>query len=228
MNMKIKAIITGSSGMVGKGVLLECLESSLVESVLVVNRKSIGIKHDKLKEIIHSDFFDLAAIASELTGYNACFFCLGVSSVGLSEQDYHRLTYDLTLNFAKAVLSINQSMTFCYVSGAGTDSTEKGNSMWARVKGKTENALMQLPFKAAFMLRPGYIQPMKGVKSKTSLYQIIYNVFGFLYPLLKHFFPKHVTTTELLGLAMINAANRGYEKQILETKDINQLTNLNV
>ena len=225
--MKINAIITGSSGMVGKGVLLECLESSLVESVLVVNRKSIGIKHEKLKEIIHTDFFDLSAIESELTGYNACFFCLGVSSAGLSEQDYYRLTYDLTLNFAKTVLTLNENITFCYVSGAGTDSTEKGRSMWARVKGKTENALMKLPFNATFMFRPGYIQPMKGVKSKTRLYQIIYDVFGFLYPVWKRLFPKHVTTTELLGLAMIKAVSKEYDNQILENRHINQLASPN-
>jgi len=213
--------------MVGKGVLLECLESSLVESILVVNRESIDTKHDKLKEIIHSDFFDLSAVESELTGYNACFFCLGVSSAGLSEQDYHHLTYELTLNFAKTVSGFNKDMTFCYVSGAGADRTEKGRSMWARVKGKTENALLKLPFKAAFMFRPAYIQPMKGVKSKTRLYQIVYDVFGFLYPVWKVLFPKSVTTTELLGLAMINVVSKGYEHQILETRQINQLAMLN-
>ena len=213
--------------MVGKGVLLECLESPLVESVLVVNRESIDIKHDKLKEIIHSDFFGLSAIESELTGYNACFFCLGVSSAGLSEADYYRLTYELTLNFAKTVAGLNKEMTFCYVSGAGADSSEKGRSMWARVKGKTENALMKLPFKAAFMFRPAYIQPMKGVKSKTRLYQIVYDVFGFLYPVWKVLFPKSVTTTELLGLAMIKAVSQGNDDQILETRQINQLAMLN-
>jgi len=213
--------------MVGKGVLLECLESSLLESVLLVNRESIDIKHDKLKEIIHGDFFDLSAIESELAGYNACFFCLGVSSAGISEQDYYGLTYDLTLNFAKTVAGLNENMTFCYVSGAGTDRTEKGRSMWARVKGKTENALMKLPFKATFMFRPAYIQPMKGVKSKTRLYQIVYDVFGFLYPVWKVLFPKSVTTTELLGLAMIKAVSEGYDDQILETRQINQLAMLN-
>ncbi len=149
--------------MVGQGVLLECLESSRVESVLVVNRESIDIQHDKLKEIIHSDFFGLSAIESELTGYNACFFCLGVSSAGISEQDYYRLTYELTLNFAKTVSRLNRDMTFCYVSGARANSTEKGRSRWARVKGKTENALMKLPFTAAVMFRPAYIQPRKRV-----------------------------------------------------------------
>ncbi len=213
--------------MVGQGVLLECLESSHVESVLVVNRKPIDTKHDKLKEIIHSDFFDLSAVESELTGYNACFFCLGVSSAGLSEQDYHHLTYELTLNFAKTVSGFNKDMTFCYVSGAGADRTEKGRSMWARVKGKTENALITLPFKAAFMFRPAYIQPMKAVKSKTRLYQIVYDVFGFLYPLWKVLFPKSVTSTELLGLAMIKAVSEGYDHQILETRQINQLAMLN-
>jgi len=213
--------------MVGWGVLLECLESPLVESVLVINRQSIDIKHDKLKEIIHSDFFDLSAIESELTGYNACFFCLGVSSAGLSEQDYYRLTYELTLNFAKIVSVLNKDMIFCYVSGAGTDITEKGRSMWARVKGKTENALMKLPFNDTFMFRPAYIQPMKGVKSKTRLYQIVYDVFGFLYPVWKVLFPKSVTTTELLGRAMIKAVSEEYDHQILETGHINQLAKLN-
>jgi len=213
--------------MVGKGVLLECLESSIVESVLVINRKSSGIKHDKLQEIIHSDFFNLAAIERELMGYNACFFCLGVSSAGLSEHDYHRLTCDLTLNFAKAVLNLNENMTFCYVSGVGTDSTEKGRSMWARIKGKTENALLKLPSKAAFMFRPGYIQPMKGVKSKVRMYQIVYDVFGFLYPVWKRLFPKHVTSTEQLGPAMINAVSKGFDNQILETRHINKLAKLN-
>ena len=209
--------------MVGKGVLLECLESSLVDSVLVINRKSIGLNHDKLKEVIHSDFFELSAIESGLTGYNTCFFCLGVSSVGLSEQDYHRLTYELTVNFAKTALNANRNMTFCYVSGAGTDSSEKSRSLWPRVKGKTENALLALPFKNAYMFRPGYIQPMKGVKSKTRLYQIVYDIFGFLYPILKRFFPNQITSTELLGRAMISAVAKGYDNQILEMKNINQI-----
>ncbi len=209
--------------MVGKGVLLECLESPLVESVLIINRKSIDVKHEKLREIIQSDFFDLTAIETELTGYNACFFCLGVPSAGLSEQDYHRLTYDLTLNFAKTVSTLNENMTFCYVSGVGADSSEKGRVMWARVRGKTENALMQLPFKAIFVFRPAYIQPMKGVKSKTWSYQIIYDIFGFLYPMWKLLFPKHVTTTELLGRAMINSVREAPDTQILETTHINQL-----
>ena len=203
--------------------MLECLESPLVESVLVVNRKSVGLEHDKLKEITHTDFFDLSAIENELTGYNPCFFCLGVSSAGLSESDYHRLTYNLTLNFAKTVSSLNEKMTFCYVSGAGTDSSEKGRTMWARVKGKTENALLNLPFSAVFMFRPGYIQPMKGVKSKTRLYQLAYDVVGFLYPVWKRLFPNQIINTEQLGLAMINAVSRGYESNIIEIRHINHL-----
>ena len=161
--MKIKAIITGSTGMVGKGVLLECLESPHVESVLVINRHSVDLKHEKLKEIIHTDFQDLSAIEEQLTGYNTCYFCLGVSAAGMSEKDYSRITYDLTLNFAQTLLKLNPELTFCYISGAGTDSSEKGRMMWARVKGKTENALLALPFKAAYMLRPAFIQPMKDI-----------------------------------------------------------------
>jgi nucleoside-diphosphate-sugar epimerase len=154
--LKIKAIITGSTGMVGKGVLYECLESSEVESVLVINRRPLGLKHEKLKEIIHEDFFNVSPIKEELQGYNACYFCLGISSVGLSEEKYHHFTYDLTTHFASAVIELNPEMTFIYVSGTGTDSTEKGKMMWGRVKGKTENALMAMPFKALSEIRHQY------------------------------------------------------------------------
>lgn len=219
--MKIRAIITGSTGMVGKGVLLECLESPLVESVLVVNRKSVKIEHAKLKEIVHDDFFDLSEIESELTGYDTCFFCLGVSSVGLPDETYYRLTYDLTMNFAKTLLALNHELTFCYVSGAGTDSSEKGRRTWARVKGKTENALMALPFKAAYMFRPAFIQPLKGIKSKTKSYNAFYAVLKPLYPFLK-VFPRFITNTEQLGCAMIKAAANGSDNSVLESVDINR------
>ena len=161
--MKINAIITGTTGMVGEGVLYECLLHPDVESVLVINRTPCGIKHEKLKEIIHKNFLDLSSIEDQLKEYNACYFCAGISSMGKSEEQYKRITYDLTLNFANTLLRSNPDMTFCYVSGVGTDSTEKGRSMWARVKGKTENDLMKLQFKAAYMFRPGYIQPTKGL-----------------------------------------------------------------
>jgi len=219
-NMKLKVIITGSTGMVGKGVLLECLDSPEVEHVLVVNRSSVGITHPKLKEIIHKDFFDWSAIRDQLNGYTACYFCLGVSSVGMNEVDYRRMTYELTLGFAREVLALNHEMTFCYVSGAGTDSTENGRLMWARVKGKTENDLLALGFKDAYMFRPGFIQPMRGIKSKTAMYQGIYNIISPFYGLLRRL-PKYVTNTVTLGKAMIGVALKEYERKVLESMDIN-------
>ena len=178
--MKINAIITGATGMVGEGVLHECLIHADVESVLVINRKPGGVKHEKLKEIVHKDFFDLTQIENQLAGYNACYFCAGVSSMGKSEQEYKRITYDLTLNFAKTLLKLNPDLTFCYVSGVGTDSTEKGRNMWARVKGKTENDLMKLPFKDAYMFRPGYIQPTKRIEECLQSLQNIYALLSYL------------------------------------------------
>ena len=218
--MKINAILFGSTGMIGKGVLFECLENELVESVMVINRQSVQISHPKLKEVIHSDFFALTGIAGEMTGYNACFFCLGVSSAGLKENEYHKITYDLTVNVAKTLSDLNKEMTFCYISGAGTDSTEKGKTMWARVKGKTENALLSMPFKNVYMFRPAFIQPMKGIRSKTKLYNAMYAVFGPLYFVLKHF-ERFVTNTKTVGKAMILTASEGYYKNIVENKDIN-------
>ncbi len=216
--MKIKAIITGATGMVGEGVLHECLLHPNVESVLLINRKTCGVKHEKLKEIILKDFFDLSSIEEQLKGYNACYFCAGVSSVGKKEDEYKRITYDLTLNFANTLLSINSEMTFCYVSGVGTDSTEKGRSMWARVKGKTENDLLNLPFKAVYMFRPGYIQPTKGLNNTYKIYKVI----SPLYPILNLLFPKYTVTLEELGKAMINVTLFGSEKKVLECKDIIQ------
>jgi hypothetical protein len=214
--MKIKAIITGATGMVGEGVLHICLNSSDVESVLVINRKPCGIKHEKLKEIIHKDFLDLSGVEDQLSGYNACYFCAGVSSVGKKEDEYKRITYDLTMNFAKTLLKLNKEMTFCYVSGTGTDSSENGKIMWARVKGKTENDLMKLGFKDAYMFRPGYIQPIKGLKNTYKILKVI----APLYPVWKFLFPKFVITLEEVGLAMINAALKGNNKKILECVDI--------
>ena len=173
----MKVLILGSTGMVGKGVLLECLEDSDIKNILVLNRQSCNISHNKLKEIIHENFFDFSTIKEQLKGFNACFFCLGVSAAGLDEKKYSKITYDLTLGFAQIMLELNPNSIFCYVSGAGTDSSEKGRIMWARIKGKTENALLALPFKESYMFRPGYIQPLKGVKSKTGAYNVFYSIF---------------------------------------------------
>ncbi len=214
--MKINAIITGVTGMVGEGVLHECLLHPDVESVLVINRKPCGVKHEKLLEIIHKDFSDLSSIENQLSGYNACFFCAGVSSVGKKEDEYRRITYDLTLNLAKTLLKLNPDMTFCYVSGVGTDTTEKGRSMWARVKGKTENDLLKFGFKDAYMFRPGYIQPTKGLKNAYK----IYKVFVPFYPILKTLFPKYVVSLEELGKAMINVTLYESDKKVLECRDI--------
>ena len=202
--------------MVGEGVLHECLLDPQVEAVLVINRKPCGVMHPKLKEIIHQDFFDISAIESQLSGYNACFFCLGVSSVGMKEPEYYKLTYTLTLNVAQKLSELNPGMTFCYVSGAGTDSTEKGRSMWARVKGKTENDLMKLPFKRVLAFRPGYMHPTPGLKNVNKYYKYI----SWMYPFLRRIFPGGVSTLAELGQAMINAARFGYEKQVLEVRDI--------
>ena len=220
--MQIKAIITGSTGMIGKGLLLECLESPDVESVLVINRQTLGLRHKKLIEIIHKDFYDLTPVKEQLIGFNTCFFCLGVSAAGLSEKEYDKITYELTVNFAQTVLELNPAITFCYISGAGTDSTEKGGMMWARVKGKTENALLAMPFKRAYMFRPGFIQPMKGVRSRTRLYNNLYAVLKYFYPLLKRL-PGYVTSSDRLGQAMLNVVLKGGDKSILKSRDINLL-----
>ncbi|MES1220202.1 MAG: NAD-dependent epimerase/dehydratase family protein [Bacteroidota bacterium] len=213
---KIRAIVTGATGMVGEGVLHECLQHEDVEQVLVINRKPCGSSHPKLKEIIHADFFDFSSIESQLTNYNACFFCLGVSSVGMKEPEYTRLTYTLTMHVAGTLSKLNPGMTFCYISGASTDSTEKGRMMWARVKGKTENDLMKLPFNHVYNFRPGIIQPTKGLKNTLSFYKYL----GWLIPIIKLLAPNYIITLKQLGVAMINAATKGYEKQILEVKDI--------
>ena len=205
--------------MVGEGVLHECLKSPGVESVLVINRKPCGMEHEKLTEIIHPDFHDFSSIKDHLSGYNACYFCMGVSSLGMKESDYSRVTYDLTLHVANTLVKINPKMIFCYVSGAGTDSSGQGRSMWARVKGKTENDLLKLPFKAAYMFRPGYIQPIKGLKNTYKLYKVL----GLFYPVWKTFFPKYVCTLEDLGLTMINVVLRASDRHSLENEDITRL-----
>jgi uncharacterized protein YbjT (DUF2867 family) len=216
--MQIRTIITGATGMVGEGVLLECLNHPEVEQVLVINRKPGGVSHSKLREIIHTDFFNLAPIEPQLLGYNACFFCLGVSSVGISKEEYKRLTYDLTLNVAQLLAKLNPEMTFCYVTGAGTDSSEKGRTAWARVKGMTENALIQL-FKQAYMFRPAFMKATPGQKNVKSYYKYI----AWLYPIGRALYPAGFCTLKEVGQAMINAVSKGYPKQILEVKDIVKL-----
>jgi hypothetical protein len=216
MSTKIKAIITGSTGMVGEGVLHECLQHPSVESILVINRRPCGITHPKLKEIIHIDFFDLLPIESRLSGYNACFFCAGVSSVGMKQPEYTRITYELTMNFAQTLSKLNPDMTFCYVSGAGTDSSEKGRIMWARVKGKTENDLMKLHFKNVYAFRPAFMKPTKGLKNAPTFYKYIL----WLYPVLHSLFPQYFGPLSDVGLAMINCTAFSAEKKVLEAKDI--------
>ncbi len=219
--MPIHAIITGATGMVGRGVLLECLESDAVASVTVIGRRPVGIEHPKLKEFVLADVADLQSIAADLGQTNACFFCLGVSSFRMAEAQYRKLTYTLTLDFANALATISPDVTFCYVSGAGTDAASK--TMWARVKGETENALLGLPFRAAYMFRPGMIQPLKGVKPSNTFYAAFMPVVSFLFPVFRAIVPKMATTSVNVGLAMINAAAHGYDRTLIESDDINTL-----
>jgi len=219
----VKVILLGATGMVGQGVLRECLLDPEVEGVLAIGRNATARQHEKLHEIVHNDLSDLSAIEGRLSGYDACFFCLGVSAVGMNEEAYRRVTYDLTISVARTLARLNPTMTFIYVSGANTDSTERGRMMWARVKGKTENALLQMPFKAAYMFRPGYIQPLHGIRTKTKWYEAFYAMMGPLYPVWKLLFPKYVTTTECIGRAMLNVAKRGALKSVLENQDINSI-----
>ena len=219
----MKVILFGASGMVGQGVLRECLLDPRVGNVLSIGRSATGQTHAKLNELVQADLYDYSRDEARLKGYDACFFCLGVSSAGINETDYQRITYDLTLAAAETLSRLNPGMTFIYVSGAGTDSGEHGRSMWARVKGKTENALLKLPFKAAYMFRPGIIRPLHGIRSKTPLYRAFYTALGPLLWLLSAVSPSFVTTTEQVGRAMINAALNGAPKKLLENADINRL-----
>jgi uncharacterized protein YbjT (DUF2867 family) len=220
--IKLKVILTGATGMVGEGVLHETLLSDKVESVLILVRKSSGIKHPKLTEVVLENFFDLSSIISKLSGYNTFFFCAGVSAIGKKEEEYARLTYDLTMYMATAVLKLNPEMTFNYISGSGTDSTEKGSMMWARVKGKTENDLLKLPFKKVYLFRPGYMHPTPGLKNTLPYYKYL----SWLYPIVKIITPGFVSTLADLGHAMINATYFGYSKNVIEVKDIHQLKGL--
>lgn len=219
----MKAVLFGGTGMVGQGVLRECLLDPGVERVLSIVRTPSGQRHPKLRELVHRDFLDFSPIERELSGYDATFFCLGATSAGKSEKEYSRITYDITMAAATPLARLNPQMTFVFVSGAGTDSSERGKVMWARVKGRTENALLRLPFKAAYMFRPGIIEPMHGLKSRTALYRIPYLVLRPFLPWLRRKFPQYVTTTEQLGRAMIAAARHGAPTTLLESADINRL-----
>ncbi len=214
--MNLKVIITGTTGMVGEGVLHECLFHPQVESIVVINRKPCGVQHAKLTEIIHQDFFDISSLEKSVTGFNACFFCLGVSSVGMNESDYTRMTHTLTMHIAGVLCKVNPDMTFCYISGAGTDSTELGRSMWARVKGRTENDLMKLPFRAVYCFRPPMIEPTKGLHNTLSMYKYL----GWIAPILRSLAPNYIITLKQLGLAMIRSALEGYKSPVLEAADI--------
>ncbi|MFJ8941389.1 epimerase [Streptomyces sp. NPDC102365] len=222
----VKVILFGATGMVGRGVLRECLRDAAVESVLVIGRTTVGVTHPKLREIVRVDLTDLSGLdgpEGELAGHDACFFCLGVSSAGMKEAAYREVTYDLTLSVARTLAASSPGLTFCYVSGQGTDSSARGRLMWARVKGETENALLALDGVDAYMFRPGLIQPLHGITSKTRVYRAVYAATGRLLPLLRKLAPRWVTTTEQVGLAMVAVARGESGVRVLETEEINRL-----
>ena len=216
----MKVIVTGATGMVGKGVLLECLDHADVTEVLSISRRSTEIDHPKLKELIHKDFSEFASVADQLGGYDACYACMGVSSAGMNEEKYTHLTYNFTMALAKELFALNPGMTFTYVSGQGTDSSEKGRSMWARVKGKTENDILALGFKQAFAYRPGAIIPLRGIEPSSKLYRVMINNMGWLLKLAKWMAPDSVVNTTQIGLSMINITQKGYDQNIINPKDI--------
>lgn len=216
----MNVILFGATGMVGQGVLRGCLADPEVENVLVIGRSSCNASDPKVREIVREDLFAYGDIERELSGYHACFFCLGVSAAGMSEEAYTKITYDLTIAAAQTLARVNPQMTFFYVSGHGTDGSEQGRTMWARVKGKTENDLLKLPFKSAYMFRPAFIQPMHGITSRTRLYRILYAILGPLYPILNALFPKYITTTEQVGLAMLAVAKQGHPTPIVDNEAI--------
>lgn len=219
MQQGLKVIITGATGMVGEGVLLVCLDNPAISNVLIINRRPLGITHPKLKEIIHQDFHDLSPVAEHLAGYDACFFCLGVSSVGMKMDPYRKVTYDLTMHFGETVSRLNRDMVFIYVSGAGTDGTEKGKIEWARIKGKTENDLRELPFKKVYGYRPGFIRPVKGQKKAHAFYTYI----NWFFPVGKKLSPDYFNTMEELGLSMIRLVRHDYPKETIYGRDITLL-----
>jgi uncharacterized protein YbjT (DUF2867 family) len=217
----MKVIIVGATGMVGRGVLRECLLASDVTQVLVVGRTKSGQSNPRLRELVQPDLFDCSPIESDLAGYDACFFCLGVSSSGMTQAAYTRLTYDLTVTIGQTLAKTNPNMAFVYVSGNGTDSSEQGRSMWARVKGRTENALLALPFKAVYLFRPGIILPMHGEQSKTNSYRVFYQASAWLLRPLRHTFPNLILTTEIVGRAMLAVVRGAPQRAVLESRDIN-------
>jgi uncharacterized protein YbjT (DUF2867 family) len=220
----MKVVIFGATGMVGQGVLLECLRDPEIELAVTVGRTATGVPDAKLQKIVHTNLADFSGIEKRLAGFDACFYCLGVSSTGMSEAEYTRLTYQFTVAAGETLARLNQGMTFIYVSGSGTDSTERGRIMWARVKGRTENALLKLPLKA-YMFRPGFIEPMDGIKSKTRSYRVFYMVLKPALPLLRRMLPKQVLSTREIGRAMLAVARRGYVKHVLETADLRAVVN---
>jgi uncharacterized protein YbjT (DUF2867 family) len=217
----MRVILFGATGMVGQAALRECLLDPGVERVLTVGRSATGQKHEKLQELVHADLTDYSRVSGELAGYDACFFCLGVSSAGMSEADYRRVTVDIAVSAGRALVAANPGMTFIFVSGTGTDSTGKSRTMWARVKGEAENAILALPFKGAYAFRPAFIRPMHGITSRTRSYRVLYAIMRPIVPLVTALFPGQVTTTERIGRAMLNVARNGAPKRILETPDIN-------
>jgi uncharacterized protein YbjT (DUF2867 family) len=219
----MNVLILGATGMVGQGVMRECLLDGGVARVVTLGRRATGTAHAKVRELVHADLFHLAPIEQELAGLDACFYCLGATAAGKSEAEYARINHDMTLAVAETLARVDPDMTFIYVSGMGTDSTERGRAMWARVKGRTENALLRLPFRAAYMLRPGIILPMHGIKSRTTLYRLFYSLMTPLYPALRALFPRAITTTEQLGQVMLRLARSGYSKPVLESADIASL-----
>jgi len=219
----MNVLLFGATGMVGQGVLRECLLDPGVTRVQVIGRTPTGVHHPKLRETVHSDLWHYSAIEGDLSGFDACFFLLGVSSAGMKAEAYERITYGITMAAAETLCRLNPDMKFFYVSGGGTDSTERGRSMWARVKGQTENALLKMPFKGVYVFRPAFIQPLHGIVSRTRLYRALYVVLAPLVPLLRLLFPNHVTTTERVGRSMLAVARNGASKAVLENGDINAI-----
>jgi uncharacterized protein YbjT (DUF2867 family) len=219
----MKVLLFGATGMVGQAALCECLLDPEVSLVQTVGRTAAGLQHPKLIEIVHADLWEYGSIETALSGFDACFWCLGVSSAGMTEASYERVTYGITLAAAETLAQLNPQMTFIFVSGAGADSTEHGRVMWARIKGKTENALMRLPFKAAYAFRPGFIEPLHGVKSKTAAYRWLYALARPLLPVARWAFPASILTSEEIGRAMLAVARNGAPKRVLESKDIHAI-----
>ena len=220
----MKVILFGATGMVGQGVLRECLLDPDVVRVLAIGRNPTGQRHEKLREVVHKDLLDLTPIRNELVGYGACVFCLGITSAGMNEADYRRVTYDIAMAAARPVVELTPDMTCIFVSGAGADSSERGRTMWARVKGATENAILALPFRASYMFRPAFVQPMSGIASRTAWYNAFYRVLGPIYPVLSRLAPGYTLTTEQIGKAMLEVARCGAPKKVLESDDIRSVT----